>query len=141
MATQPVAERVSMYELANRQDRRLGATLPFADAHYDDHFVGSYPYRSVQALALSFEDDDMNVAGEIQDLCDVLTLDYGFETRGYSIPSHRPTTSVTKFLGSFMNSHGQSRDTLVVIFVACHGTIKEGELVLGRQVPTLRTLC
>ena len=98
-----------------------------------DPYEAAYPYKAVHVQTVSFEDDDMRVQDELDDVTDLFQTDFGFHThRPCIIPSSNPTKMLSRRLSDFSRKYGGTRDNLVIMFIACHGILRDGELILGR---------
>ena len=77
-------------------------------------------YTNVDVLLLSWEDDDLGVATEIQELDDVFHQVYGYKTEQWKIPSIQSHIAlVRRILDSLADS--ASRDRLSIVYYGGHG--------------------
>jgi hypothetical protein len=106
---------------------------PLAIPHASDPYDRSYPYEEVHVMTVSFVDDDMKVEEELKDAADLFRTDFGFSvSQKCRIPSQQPTNHLKRALKSFTGNYGNKRDGLLILVIACHGILREGELILGR---------
>jgi len=81
---------------------------------------GRCRYNDVQVLLLRWEQDDMGVAWELDDLAITLKNVYGFNTETWLIPTTQPHLSLMgkafKMVQNFGNKHN-----LLIVYYAGHG--------------------
>jgi hypothetical protein len=75
-------------------------------------------YSKAFVLLLSWEDEDLGVHTEINELRDVFDERYHFEVQEYKIPSMKPTRNVTNRVREFLNQ--ENKDSLLIIYYAGH---------------------
>lgn len=81
-------------------------------------------YKGVHALLLSWEDDNLGVVAEIDELGDVLRSLYGFETETWKIPSQRSHISLAAKILGFLNDY-ESKENLLIVYYGGHGEIND----------------
>jgi hypothetical protein len=75
-------------------------------------------YSKAYVLLLSWEDDDLGVQTEINELRYAFEERYHFEVQEYKIPSIKPDRSVKRCVIKFLKL--ESKDTLLVVYYAGH---------------------
>lgn len=85
---------------------------------------GSSRYCDVYVLLLSWDDDDLGVVGEIDDLETVFREIYGYKVERWKIPS---TTSHNALVFQIMSSlrHFESSDKLFITYYGGHGYMND----------------
>lgn len=78
-------------------------------------------YKSVQVLLLRWDEDDLDVAWEVEDLEKVFKS-YGFDTEIWLIPSDNSHLELMIKAASFVKAY-ESMDTLFVVYYGGHATI------------------
>jgi len=89
-------------------------------------------YTRVQALLLRWDEDDLDVSWEVEDLEKVFKS-YGFSTELWLIPSEMSHLELMIKVGSFVRDH-QSPDTLLVVYYGGHASINKASSLLGYGV-------
>ena len=89
------------------------------------------PYEQVFVLFLRWEDDvflepgvNNGIQGEIDQLEQVLTDDYGFTTEIYLIPKINSQRSLQKKIFEFQDDH-DSRSELLLVYYGGHGELND----------------
>jgi hypothetical protein len=82
---------------------------------------GGSRYRKVEALLLRWEDDDMDVKYELEDLEEVFKQ-YGFHTEKWLIPSIDSHLELNIQCANFVKKHG-SEDCLIIVYYGGHASI------------------
>jgi len=75
-------------------------------------------YSKAYVLLLSWEEDDLGVHTEINELRDVFEDMYHFEVQEYNIPSTKPIRSVMNRVKEFLDL--ESKETLLIVYYAGH---------------------
>ena len=75
-------------------------------------------YSKAYVLLLSWEEDDLGVHTEINELRDVFDDRYHFEVQEYKIPSTKPNRSVMNRVKEFLDL--ESKETLLIVYYAGH---------------------
>jgi hypothetical protein len=75
-------------------------------------------YSKAYVLLLSWEDDDLGVQTEIDELRKVFNETYHFEVQEYKIPSTKPSRNVNTRVREFLDL--ESKDTLLIVYYAGH---------------------
>ncbi|KAF1846336.1 uncharacterized protein K460DRAFT_356027 [Cucurbitaria berberidis CBS 394.84] len=98
-------------------------------------------YSDVKVLILSWEDDDLGVYREIEDLkrtfCDL----FHYEVTEWWIPQHKPERKLNLEVGKFLERY-DSKDRLLIVYYAGHGFLNEQRVPMwaanrGPSSPTL----
>ena len=80
-----------------------------------------YPYTSVHALLVRWEDDDMGIDREIEKLASALRCFLNFEVEeDWTIPKENPQRALRQKLYTFQDAH-QSEDELLIFYYGGHG--------------------
>ena len=88
----------------------------------------TYPYNEVHALLLSWKEDDLGVADEVEELENVLRIDYACQSvRRWEIPSLKPYSNLEDELYQFKKAHSSS-DSLLIVYYAGHGYLDHSRL-------------
>ncbi|KAI1174286.1 hypothetical protein F4777DRAFT_390127 [Nemania sp. FL0916] len=79
-------------------------------------------YTATHALLLSWEDDDIGVAGEIEQLSEMLcdSNRFGCQVWSYQIPSQNPARALNFRLAQFLDEFG-NEDNLIIVYYGGHG--------------------
>jgi hypothetical protein len=80
-------------------------------------------YREVKVLLLRWEEDELQVEWELDDLAEVFR-NYGFHTDTYLIPTKSPLRKVMGKVLEFVDDF-ESEDTLFIIYYGGHAKINE----------------
>ena len=75
-------------------------------------------YSKVCVLLLSWEDDDLGVQIEINELRDVFIGRYHFEVQEYKIPSTKPNRNAINRVKELLDL--ESKDNLLIVYYAGH---------------------
>jgi hypothetical protein len=78
-------------------------------------------YKRVQALLLRWDEDDLDVSWEVEDLEKIFKA-YGFSTELWLIPSEDSHLELMFKVGSFVKAY-QNPDTLLVVYYGGHASI------------------
>ena len=81
-------------------------------------------YKEVHTLLLSWEDDNLGVVDEINELEDVFRSLYGFEAQAWKIPSKRSHNSLAAKILGFLDDH-ESKDNLLIVYYGGHGEMND----------------
>lgn len=81
-------------------------------------------YRDVQVLILSWEDDDLGVSKEIDDLRSTFLHLFHYGVTEWKIPQHKPERKLNLEVGDFLEQY-DSKDRLLVVYYAGHGFLNE----------------
>lgn len=85
---------------------------------------GRSRYKEAHVLLLSWEDDDLGVIDEVNDLQDVFRQTYNYETEVWKIPSKRAHNSLATRIVQFVADH-DARDSLLVLYYGGHGLMND----------------
>ncbi|KAH7377993.1 hypothetical protein BKA64DRAFT_714496 [Cadophora sp. MPI-SDFR-AT-0126] len=80
-------------------------------------------YKDVQVLLLRWEEDELEVEWELNDLAKVFR-DYGFSTDPWLIPTQSPLRKMMAKALKFIDDH-ESPDTLLIVYYGGHAKINE----------------
>jgi hypothetical protein len=78
----------------------------------------------VDALLLRWEEDDLQVQAEIEDLQSLLRDIYGFSTETYLIPTKGSHVKLMSKVLSFVEEH-ESGESLLIVYYGGHGLINK----------------
>ena len=81
-------------------------------------------YKEVHTLLLSWEDDNLGVVDEVNELEDVFRRLYGFETEAWRIPSKRSHNSLAAKIIGFLDDY-ESKDNLLIVYYGGHGEMND----------------
>lgn len=81
-------------------------------------------YKEIHALLLSWEDDNLGVVNEIDELYDVFRQIYHFEVERWSIPSKRSHNTLAAKLLGFLADY-ESKDNLLIVYYGGHGSMND----------------
>jgi hypothetical protein len=81
-------------------------------------------YSDVQVLILSWEDDDLGVSEEIEDLRRTFRDLFNYGVTEWRIPQHKPERKLNLEAGKFLEKH-DSKDHLLIVYYAGHGCLNE----------------
>ncbi|KAJ8117288.1 hypothetical protein ONZ43_g4245 [Nemania bipapillata] len=84
----------------------------------------SQRYRKVYVLLLHWDEDDLFVLPELEDLEICFQRDYNFETERFTIPSSNAHLDLMLKIGSMIKDH-ESTDTLLVVYYGGHARIDD----------------
>lgn len=90
-------------------------------------FASSSGYELVRAALIYWEDDDLRVRDEVEELESFLHEGFRYKSSLLSIPSERAQAALTTDLSNFVYEHGASRQSLLIIFYAGHGDPNSNE--------------
>ncbi|KAF2112294.1 hypothetical protein BDV96DRAFT_689587 [Lophiotrema nucula] len=79
-------------------------------------------YERVTVLLLSWMEDDLGVAAEIDRLQSLFDRDFHYHTERYEIPSENPGAELANRLTQFVKSHSLSERTLSIIYYGGHAS-------------------
>lgn len=77
-------------------------------------------YDRVTALLIYWEEDDLNVAPEVEGLRDLLEGGFGFSTSTFKIPSKNSRIQLQCELSIFLRQYSLERRSLVIVYYAGH---------------------
>jgi hypothetical protein len=86
-------------------------------------------YAAVHVLLLSWEDDDLGVVKEIDELYDIFRALYGFQVEEFKIPPRESDDAVHQVLNTFVKGHQSSR-TLLLVYYGGHGFLNQSRLLV-----------
>ncbi|KAI4200819.1 MAG: hypothetical protein LQ346_002300 [Caloplaca aetnensis] len=92
--------------------------------------AGAFPnkrrsrYRNVYVLLLSWEADELGVISEVQELDDVFTQTYRFQTEQWRIPNGNSHNALAFRLMDFLRNHA-SNDHLLAVYYGGHGSMND----------------
>lgn len=89
-------------------------------------YTGS-PYSAVNVLLLSWKDDDLGVADELDRLQHVLENHYRYSVETWSIPSNDSHNSLGDRLREFTKTHAV-KDALLIVYYGGHGYLNASRL-------------
>jgi len=75
-------------------------------------------------LLLSWEDDNLGVLNEIDELDDVFRRIYHFEVERWKIPSKRSHNTLAAKLLAFLDEY-ESKETLLIVYYGGHGSMND----------------
>ena len=102
------------YSQLTDNSRKLGKRAAKAGHEF---LLPEYPYKSVHALLLVFEDDDLGVAPEVGQLFQVFKNDLNVTTsKKFIIPSKAPFAVLERFLCDWKEKYSRPENLLVVYF-------------------------
>ncbi|KAL9586255.1 MAG: hypothetical protein Q9212_001031 [Teloschistes hypoglaucus] len=85
---------------------------------------GKTRYHNVYVLLLCWEEDNLGVAVELQELDKVLGQTYHFQTEAWRIPSTNPHNALAFRLMEFLRDH-DDRENLLMIYYGGHGEMND----------------
>ena len=78
-------------------------------------------YTQVHALLIRFEDDDLGVLSEIQELKHVFQDIYSYNVETYDIPNARPQRALNQRIQEFLKyDEMNGNETLLIVYYAGH---------------------
>jgi hypothetical protein len=81
----------------------------------------TYPYKYVHVLLLVFEDDDLGVSDEVDQLLQVFKKDLNVTTsKKFRIPSKAPFAVLEKALYAWKEAYSRP-ESLLIVYFAGHG--------------------
>lgn len=86
-----------------------------------DAFPSHSGYESIRAALIYWEDDDLEVQGEVEEIEYFLRATFNYKSSFLRIPSDRAQATLTTDLSNFVYDYGASRQSLLLIFYAGHG--------------------
>ena len=106
-----------------RDIKALGEVLTnAAEAAFPNRGVSRY--KEVHTLLLSWEDDNLGVADEIDELGDVFRNLYSFDVEEWKIPSKRSHNSLAAKVLGFLDDY-ESKDNLLIVYYGGHGEMND----------------
>ncbi|KAL8958408.1 MAG: hypothetical protein Q9193_004529 [Seirophora villosa] len=93
-------------------------------------------YRNVYALLLSWEDDQLGVISEVQELDDVLSQTYHYQVEQWRIPNTNSHNSLAFRLMEFLRSYASS-EHLLLIYYGGHGSMNDDRQCIWSCYETL----
>ena len=75
-------------------------------------------YSNVQVLLISWKDDDLGVAKEVEKLQNVFNDLYHYDVEVYQIPSVKPDKALKRRILEFLDGDGE--ETLLILYYAGH---------------------
>jgi hypothetical protein len=78
-------------------------------------------YKKVTALLISWAEDDLGVAVEVDRLQLLFKQDFNFETERYKIPSQNSAAELSSRLSTFIRTHSLGDDSLSIFYYGGHG--------------------
>lgn len=81
-------------------------------------------YSDVQVLILSWEDDDLGVYKEIDELKRTFRELYKYKVSEWTIPWDKPERRLNLKVGEFLEEH-DDKDHLLIVYYAGHGFLNE----------------
>ncbi|KAL8835228.1 MAG: hypothetical protein Q9170_003390 [Blastenia crenularia] len=81
-------------------------------------------YSGVHVLLLSWEDDDLGVTAEIDELEDVFVIVYCYETERWKIPGTKSHNALSRRIMRLLDDF-ESSDKLLVVYYGGHGYMNE----------------
>ena len=85
---------------------------------------GRSRYKEAHVLLLSWEDDDLGVIDEVNDLQDVFRQSYNYETEVWKIPGTRSHNSLATRILQLLADH-EARDSLLIVYYGGHGLMND----------------
>ncbi|KAL8790092.1 MAG: hypothetical protein Q9213_000794 [Squamulea squamosa] len=85
---------------------------------------GKSRYRHVHSLLLSWEEDELGVVSEVQELDEVLTQTYRFRTQQWSIPSLGSHNALAFRLMEFLRDY-DNNENLLLVYYGGHGYMND----------------
>lgn len=108
------------------QGKQDGAKLAFnkiVETRYRD---GSSGYSEIGVLLVSWDEDDMNVADEVDMLQDVFSKRFGFKAESFKIPSENSSAALYAKMQQWANDF-EGAHRLSIIYYAGHGSHVDGD--------------
>ena len=87
-----------------------------------------HPYAAVYVLLISWLNDDLKVAVEVDHLAEIFSNAYGFLVERFFIPNDDPDDSLAESLNSFVRNY-QSPRSLLIVYYAGHGELNDSRLL------------
>lgn len=81
-------------------------------------------YRHVHSLLLSWEEDELGVIAEVQELDDVLSQTYNFRTERWKIPSSSSHNALAFRLMEFLRDYDND-EHLLIVYYGGHGHMND----------------
>jgi hypothetical protein len=85
-----------------------------------DYWQTGSDYEKVTALLLYWEEDDLNVVGEVDKLRALFEKEFNFSTATVILPSISPRAELQYELGAFVKKHGLAPRSLIIVYYAGH---------------------
>ena len=93
-------------------------------------------YTGVFVLLLSWEDDNLGVTSEINELKDVFNQRYNFKTEEWKIPSNRSHNKLGRRLLEFLDHEG--KENLLIVYYGGHGFMDDNrQCIWSRYIANL----
>ncbi|KAM5356402.1 hypothetical protein ACJ41O_003048 [Fusarium nematophilum] len=99
------------------QDLQLSAKRAFPNSAYSR-------YKEVEVLLIRWEEDELEVERELNELHNVFRDLYGFTTEQYLIPTQNSHRRLNHKALSFVEEH-EKEDTLLIVYYGGHGVINK----------------
>ncbi|KAJ3529242.1 hypothetical protein NM208_g9853 [Fusarium decemcellulare] len=99
------------------QDLQLAAKRAFPNSAYSR-------YKEVEVLLIRWEEDELEVERELNELHMVLRNLYGFTTEQFLIPTQNSHRKLNHKALSFVEEH-ENEDTLLIVYYGGHGVINK----------------
>ncbi len=85
---------------------------------------GRSRYKEAHVLLLSWEDDDLGVIDEVNDLQDVFRQSYNYKTDMWKIPGTRSHNSLATRILQFLADY-EAKDSLLIVYYGGHGLMND----------------
>ncbi|KAI8713303.1 C2 domain-containing protein [Fusarium sp. LHS14.1] len=99
------------------QDLQSSAKRAFPNSAYSR-------YKEVEVLLIRWEEDELEVEWELNELHKIFRDLYGFSTEQFLIPSHNSHRKLNLKALSFVEEH-ENEDTLLIVYYGGHGVINK----------------
>jgi hypothetical protein len=122
----PTAEEIDQRQKQFQMDEiRKELQSEINDAFPND---GKSRYRNVYVLLIRWEKEEpsLPVSLELNELCEVFSLDYGFNTETWTIPENDCHNQLSRKILDFIGISDDSRHDLKIVYYAGHGLLTKG---------------
>jgi len=86
------------------------------------------PYTSINVLLVFWEDDDLRVWDEVDQLEKVFRIDYGTTTKTFKIPAEGSAIALDNEIVRLQEN--EDPNTLLILYYAGHGKLRDGALTI-----------
>lgn len=91
----------------------------FIDATSTDWSTQS-DYDQVNALLVHWEEDDLNVITEVENIKKLFEDNFKFKTKDFPIPSNHSQAALQTAVSSFIEANGAINRSLIIVYYAGH---------------------
>jgi hypothetical protein len=81
----------------------------------------SQRYSAVNVLLVTWKDDDIGVASEVDELAHLFRDEFSFFVWPYQIPSNNSQVQLQLHVAQFIERCGSSDDNLIILYYSGHG--------------------